>query len=572
MASPLSSSGLIRFGVFEADVRAGELRKRGRGVKLEGKPFQVLAALLRRPGEVVTRDEIQRGLWSADTFVEFDHSLNTAVNKIRDALGDSAQNPTFIETLHRRGYRFIAPVEPDGELAPGGPGGPAPEIQRDGGEQPAAGNRHRTVTVAAVAVLTGIALGIGSTLLLRSPEPGQEVPRRTFSFAPGPNVGDPAISPDGRHIAYVAGRQSTLWIQDLDEPEPREIEGTAGSVRPFWSPDSDFVGYVTASRRDPIIKKVSLHGGRLATICRLPEGGFRDVAAATWSRDGHFVVVSGGLRGLFSAPASGGKAGLLLKPPGQSAQPHFLPTAGRRTIAFSTGPVFEEAAIVVHDLDTGQSETLVEGSSPVYSPSGHILHRPRGSSDLWALPYSVKTLEPAGEPFLVAENAESASVANDGTLVYLDLRQRLQQLVWLDRAGKGLGSVGQPQPVIRYPSLSPDERLVAVAGVQLDDLERGSLDIWIHDVDCSLSSRLTFDSSSRDVLPLWSPKANEMLYSKQSSGASRMYVTPAAGSENPACSLTPPRAVKRPRSTGQRTGIISCIGPRSPKLIETSGI
>ena len=107
MASPLSGSGLIRFGVFEADLRAGELRKRGRRVKLEGKPFQVLAALLRQPDEVVTRDELQRELWSADTFVEFDHSLNTAVNKIRDALGDSAQNPTFIETLHRRGYRAL---------------------------------------------------------------------------------------------------------------------------------------------------------------------------------------------------------------------------------------------------------------------------------------------------------------------------------------------------------------------------------------------------------------------------------------------------------------------------------
>ena len=541
MGSSFSGNGLIRFGVFEADLRAGELSKRGRRVKLEGKPFQVLAALLRRPDEVVTRDELQRELWSADTFVEFDHSLNTAVNKIRDALGDSAQNPTFIETLHRRGYRFIAPVEPDGEPALSGSSGPAQEVQQDGGGRTAAGNCHRTVTVAAVAVLTGIALGIGSTLLLRSLEPGQEVPRRTFSYTPGPNVRDPAISPDGGHIVYVAGQESTLWIQDLDEPRPREIEDTAGAMNPFWSPDSGLVGYVTASAREPVIKKVSLHGGRPATICRLPERGFMGFITVTWSRDGDSVVASGGFaRTLYSAPARGGKAGLLPTPPERRAEimlnPHFLPGEdGRRVIAFSAGRAFAASEIVVQDSDTGQSERLVEGVRPVYSPSGHILYRPRDSRDLWALPYSVEMLKPAGDPFLVAENVESASVANDGTLVYLELGQgHLQQLVWLDRNGKRQGSVGKPQPGIRYPSLSPDERLVAVSGGLLDDEHQyyGSLDIWIHEVDRPLSSRLTFDSRP-DVLPLWSPKTNELLFSKQSPEETPMYLTAADGGGEP---------------------------------------
>ena len=102
----------FRFGVFEADLRAGEIRKDGRKVKLQEQPFQVLAMLLERAGDVVTREEIQKQLWPEDTFVDFEHGLNIAINKIREALGDSADNPRFVETLPRRGYRFIAPVVP----------------------------------------------------------------------------------------------------------------------------------------------------------------------------------------------------------------------------------------------------------------------------------------------------------------------------------------------------------------------------------------------------------------------------------------------------------------------------
>ena len=102
---------LVRFGVFEMDLAAGELRKSGSKIRLQEQPFQLLAYLVHRPGEVVTREDLREKLWPSDTFVDFDHSLNTAVNKVRDALGDSASSPRFVETLARRGYRFIAPVE-----------------------------------------------------------------------------------------------------------------------------------------------------------------------------------------------------------------------------------------------------------------------------------------------------------------------------------------------------------------------------------------------------------------------------------------------------------------------------
>lgn len=110
MASP-HRAHLVRFGVFEVNLLTGELRKQGARIKLQEQPFQVLAMLLERPGEMVPREELQARLWPKDTFVDFDHSLNKAINKIRDALCDSADNPRYIETLARRGYRFIAPVE-----------------------------------------------------------------------------------------------------------------------------------------------------------------------------------------------------------------------------------------------------------------------------------------------------------------------------------------------------------------------------------------------------------------------------------------------------------------------------
>lgn len=117
MAVPQSNKRIARFGVFELDLSAGELRKSGVKLRLQGQPYQVLALLLERAGEVVTREELQQKLWPSDTFVDFDHSLNTAINKVRDALGDSASSPRYVETLARRGYRFIAPVQTPDQTA-----------------------------------------------------------------------------------------------------------------------------------------------------------------------------------------------------------------------------------------------------------------------------------------------------------------------------------------------------------------------------------------------------------------------------------------------------------------------
>ena len=125
-----SSAEVIRFHVFEVDTVTGELRKHGLRIKLQEQPFQVLCLLLARPGELVTREELRKMLWPADTFVDFEHGLNKTINKLREALSDDKERPRYIETLPRRGYRFIAPVMQrpaaiGAQWTAGGVGGPA---------------------------------------------------------------------------------------------------------------------------------------------------------------------------------------------------------------------------------------------------------------------------------------------------------------------------------------------------------------------------------------------------------------------------------------------------------------
>jgi DNA-binding winged helix-turn-helix (wHTH) protein len=116
MQEPAQLRRVVKFGVFEADLAARELRKNGIKIRLQEQPFQVLALLLENRGEVTTREELRQKLWPADTFVDFDNGLNTAINKIREALCDSAESPRYVETLPRRGYRFIGLSEPSGKI------------------------------------------------------------------------------------------------------------------------------------------------------------------------------------------------------------------------------------------------------------------------------------------------------------------------------------------------------------------------------------------------------------------------------------------------------------------------
>ena len=226
---------LVRFGPFEVDLAAGELRKGGVKLKLAGQPFQVLAILLERPGQVVSREELQKRLWP-DTFVDVDHNLNTAINKIREVLGDSAENPRFVETLPRRGYRFVAPVE--GMHAAQGPGGSG-VLQ----ESRMVWIRRTSILFVVLVLLAAVAFFI----FRRSKSPASLAQRTLtrLTFDDGLQIGA-TWSPDGRFIAYSSNRggKFDIWVQQVSGGDPVQItKGPGHNWQPDWSPDGKFIAY-----------------------------------------------------------------------------------------------------------------------------------------------------------------------------------------------------------------------------------------------------------------------------------------------------------------------------------------
>jgi DNA-binding winged helix-turn-helix (wHTH) protein len=185
--------GAIRFGVFEVDPRSGELRRNGIRVKLQEQPFQILLTLLEHPGEVVTREELRSRLWAEDTYVDFDHSLNAAVRRLRDALADSAENPRFVETVARRGYRFLAPV--NGAVA-----------ANTSQPVPATSARRFWVPLTIAVLLAGVVLGliIARTRRQSGQSTSAQIKQRrlTASSEENPVLGA-AISPDGKYLAFA---------------------------------------------------------------------------------------------------------------------------------------------------------------------------------------------------------------------------------------------------------------------------------------------------------------------------------------------------------------------------------
>src|SRR5437870_9464291 len=166
MSEPDQSPRWVRFGTFDVELRTGEIRKQGARFKLQEKLFRVLALLLEHAGRIVTREELRQRLWPADTFVDFDANLNTTLNKLRQAIGDSADHPRFIETIPRRGYRFIATVEPLENGAKGEPAdvetarateAPSAELRAESGER----SGRRPLLIATLVLLALVLAGVG---------------------------------------------------------------------------------------------------------------------------------------------------------------------------------------------------------------------------------------------------------------------------------------------------------------------------------------------------------------------------------------------------------------------------
>jgi len=292
VGAPSNGHSRLSFGLFEADPSSGELYRRGQRVALQEQPFRVLAMLLERPGEVVSREEVRKQLWPDGTFVDFDEGLDTALKKLRHALGDSAQNPTFIETIPRRGYRFIAPVTRGDFAMPPKIGGAT--------ASPAPSNAFGEHKLKYSFVLLGIALIVVAVLgISRGKTRHRPLNAETMAITRLTDTGNAtyvAISPDGRYVVHalrVGGKQG-LWLRQVATRSdiqilPVEATGFDGIT---FSPDGNYVYFVQELADEPGIKylyAMPALGGAASLL-------IKDVdSPVSFSPDGGFIVFTRGI-------------------------------------------------------------------------------------------------------------------------------------------------------------------------------------------------------------------------------------------------------------------------------------
>jgi DNA-binding winged helix-turn-helix (wHTH) protein/Tol biopolymer transport system component len=355
MSVPAESQPLIRFGEFLLDCETAELRRNGDRSSLQGQPLQILVLLLENPGRLVTREELKKKLWPSDTFVDFDQSLNRAVNRLRDALADSAENPRFVETLPRRGYRFIAPVARD-QLKGGAYSSKV--HQRPSTQEPLACDLEVVTPLPKVvlaakswpfrklfAVIVLVLLAVGGSFLR------QRLPRKhSISFenfeitkvTDNGNVNNVAISPDGHYVAYVTflgDKQELRLRQVASRSDVQVLPPDLGNfVGLTFSPDGNYIYFVRSDRNDL------------------------------------------SFRYLYSVPALGGTprklitdvdSGIAFSPDGrQITYEHWVPTRNEAElkIANSDG-TGERVLAVIHD----SSFTGLGGPGPSWSPNGRTI-------------------------------------------------------------------------------------------------------------------------------------------------------------------------------------------------------
>ena len=338
----------------------------------------------------------------------------------------------------------------------------------------------------------------------------------------------PALSPDGRKLAFSAAHdgKALLWIRDLDSLDARSISGTEGARSPFWSPDGQSIGFYAEGK----LKRIDIAGGAVVTLC-VTEG---NAYGASWSPRGIILFPNSATSALYRIPATGGTpvpATTLDEAAGEVSHRlpwflpdgrHFLFTVRNRTSSGDPRDVRDnKSAVYVGDLDS-KLKTLVLSTEahPSYVPSGgFLLFTTSGiaSSPLMAQAFDVSTFRTSGDPFPVVESVNLSSgvwaqrqfsVAGDGTLVYAS-NSSLVRLTWVDRSGKVLGYVGEPDARRRTVAISPDGTIVAAESAQ-----SGSVDIWLHDLARGASSRFTFNPPFAGVqMPVWAPDGNSLLFS-----------------------------------------------------------
>jgi Tol biopolymer transport system component len=379
--------------------------------------------------------------------------------------------------------------------------------------------------VAAAAILAAAVLGIG--YLRRAPAKPRAV-RFEVATPEGVSVIDfPRISPDGRYLAFNAidsSGRSRIWLRSLNALTAQPLAGTEGTTRPFWSPDSRFLGFFAEGK----LKKVEVSGGPPQKICDSATG-----ADGSWSSEGVILFDGRTQDPIYRVSAAGGTPTVAVAPDvgrkeAQVAWPEFLPD-GHHFLYMAHGQKPEDHMYRVGSLDSKESKPLAPAQSLVtYAPPGHILFVRENT--LVAQPFDAKTLKTTGEPVPLAEHIGTISTglarfsaSRNGVLAYRT-GESASRLLWFDRSGRELSMVGDPADY-SDTMLSPGgDRLALV----LADSRVGKADIWIRDLARGVSSRFTFDPAD-DISPLWSTDGKTIVFSSNRGGQFDLFTKAAGG-------------------------------------------
>jgi len=531
MADPAVSPKSLRFGLFELDLEARELRKSGVKIKLQDQPFQILAMLLERRGEIVTREELQKRLWPEDTFVDFDLSLNSAVKKLRQALGDDSDNPRFIETLYRRGYRFIGPVNGTSLPSPTTLG-----LTQVVQTAPTAETLQRSVRARYFPVLAWVVIAV---LVLVAAGVFWSTPSQ-----PPRITGYKQITRDGRakgfHGFVTDGERLYIREVELDRFVISEVSVSGGET-----------AILPTSLRDPGIEDISASGSALLVgtsegtagvgpvwAFPLPVGSPRRlgdlvVNSATWSPVTSDLVFSKGQE-IFIANSEGGN-------------PRKLATLSGHVEGLRFSPDGRMLRFTVHDFKTDSNslwEVNREGNGPHpmlpgwngspqeccgnWTPDGkYFLFQSfrEGRNNIWVLPERAHWLGGHAEPTQLTNGPLDFCLpvpSRDGKKIFTVGVQPRAELVRYDaKTGfvpylGGMSAIGL--------AFSPDGQWVAYISVPDKAL-------WRSKVDGSEPLLLTNESTMWAGLPRWSPDGKQIVFMGRTSNTSwRAYlVSPNGG-------------------------------------------
>ncbi len=373
-----------------------------------------------------------------------------------------------------------------------------------------------------------VAIALGILYFLRPP--ADERPMRLVIATPekASDISVPVISPDGRTVAFLAGFEGKRFIyaRPLDSLTAQRLAGTDDASFPFWSPDSRYLAFFTDNK----LKKIEATGGSPQTICEV-----RSPGSGTWNREG--VILFGEENTpIQRVSASGGIAAPALKLDESRKEtshysPSFLPD-GRHFLYESWITAAEDAAIFVASLDGPDRKLLLKNdSNAIYAAPGFLLFA--RETTVMAQPFDAARLQLSGEPFPVTEQViftgqysySNFSISETGTMAFCSGSISNRQLVWFDREGKSLGSVGPPGEYNDIV-LSPDEKRLATQRIV-----NGNSDIWLMDLARRLPSRFTFDAATEDD-PVWSPDGSTIVFSSTRNGRFDVYRKVSSGAGN----------------------------------------